>query len=65
MLLCALKVLSGVDSSVVCSDVAATKDGYACGYGRKPLFCRNGNMGKGNVFRMILTAYICHSKNML
>ena len=51
MLSCAPKVLSGADTSVVYNDVAATKDGYACGYGIRPLFCCNGNMRKGNVFQ--------------
>ena len=35
-----------VDISVVCNDAAAMKIGYACGYGRRPLFCFNGNKRK-------------------
>ena len=65
MLLCVLKVLSGVDTSVVSSDVAATKDGYACVYGRRPLFCHYGNMRKATLFQMIKAAYICHCENLI
>ena len=64
MLLCAPNVLSGVNTPVAYSDVAAVMDGYDCGYGRRPLFYHNENMRKATFFRMILTAYICHCKNV-